>query len=132
MSSFIHVGGPCPRITRRHFIAQIGLGSGIAPALPCIVRAATAPRTSLDVASLSREVAELLDNTPHNRLPGSQTKIFGAPVFGVASAHDPLFRKLKERGVVGPQHLVPSDFLPGAKSVISWFLPYSAEVSKSN
>lgn len=123
---------PEQRITRRQFVLQAGLGTATVIAGPCLVRASVVSGATLDVPSLSREVAQLLETTLHNRLPNSQVKIFGAPVFGVASAQDPLFRKLNEPGVVGPQHLLPSDFLPTARSVICWFTPYSAEVSKSN
>ncbi|POP33623.1 epoxyqueuosine reductase [Lactonifactor longoviformis] len=52
------------------------------------------------------------------------------PITGIADAGDPLFRKLKE--TIGPNHAFPSDILPGARSVIAYFIPFSAEVINSN
>jgi len=52
------------------------------------------------------------------------------PLVAVASAHDPLFVRLKE--LVGCGHLLPEDVLPGAKSVICFFLPFDREIGRSN
>lgn len=43
------------------------------------------------------------------------------PIIRYADAADPGFAKLKN--LVFPEHHVPEDFLPGAKTVISYFLP---------
>jgi epoxyqueuosine reductase QueG len=58
--------------------------------------------------------------------------IYDAPLMAIAAADDPLFDKLKEPGVIGPDHLVPQDFLAGARSVISYFLPFTKEIRQSN
>jgi hypothetical protein len=58
--------------------------------------------------------------------------IFDVPLFGVASASDPIFERYREPGVVGAFFLPPSAWLPGAKSVISYFLPFSETVRASN
>lgn len=52
------------------------------------------------------------------------------PLVSVADAHDPLFQTLKE--VVDPCHALPHDLLPGARSVIVFFLPFRKEVGKEN
>lgn len=52
------------------------------------------------------------------------------PVLAVASAEDPLFPQLKD--IVAPDHYLPSDLVPKAKSVITYFIPFSNEVEKSN
>ena len=54
------------------------------------------------------------------------------PILAVGSAADPAFRKLRDPKVVGPHHLMPEDWLPGAKSVISLFLPFTERVIESN
>jgi len=59
-------------------------------------------------------------------------RIYDAPLVGVAAAGDPWFDRLTEPGIVGPPHLGPRDWLPGCRSVISYFLPFSAEVLDSN
>lgn len=48
------------------------------------------------------------------------------PLVGFAAARDPLFHELKE--VIGPHHLLPEDLLPGAKTVVAFFIPFGKEV----
>ena len=50
-------------------------------------------------------------------------KIFEAPLVCVASAQDPLYEKLTQPDVIGPWHMGPEAWLPGAKAVISLFFP---------
>lgn len=52
------------------------------------------------------------------------------PVIGVASAEDPLYKDLKT--IIGPTHSLPSDIVPGAKSVIVFFIPFEKEIVVSN
>ncbi len=52
------------------------------------------------------------------------------PLFAYASAGDPLFARLKE--VASPGHALPDDFLPGAKTVMTYFLPFDSAVEASN
>ncbi|SHI09782.1 hypothetical protein SAMN02745823_02379 [Sporobacter termitidis DSM 10068] len=59
-------------------------------------------------------------------------RFYDDPIFGIADADDPLFQTLRKPGIVGPGALLPEDILPAAKSVISWFLPFTAEVRRGN
>lgn len=52
------------------------------------------------------------------------------PLVRFSSADDPLFKNIKIN--VGPEHLYPQDILPKAKTVISFFIPFSEEVVNSN
>jgi len=52
------------------------------------------------------------------------------PLVGFALATDPRFLELRDS--VEPTHLLPEDLLPGAQSVISFFLPFAEEVVKAN
>ena len=58
--------------------------------------------------------------------------IFDEPLVGAAAADDPLFLKLQDSAVVGAHHWLPADWLEGAKTVISYFLPFSHAVRKAN
>ncbi|NHM26418.1 epoxyqueuosine reductase [Desulfofundulus sp. TPOSR] len=51
---------------------------------------------------------------------------YRTPLVGFARAGDPGFAKLKE--VVGSGHLLPQDLLPGARSVVAFFLPFTPEL----
>jgi epoxyqueuosine reductase QueG len=53
-----------------------------------------------------------------------------APLVGFASAADPLFARSKQ--AVSPTHAMPADLLPGAKTVIVWFVPFDRSVALSN
>lgn len=59
-------------------------------------------------------------------------RIFEAPLMGVALASDGFFDVLLRRGVIGPHHMSPAEWLPGAKSVASFFFPFSEEIRRKN
>lgn len=59
-------------------------------------------------------------------------KIFEAPIFAFGSAEDEYFTLLKEPKAVGEHFLLPKEWLPQAKTVISFFLPFSEAVRAGN
>ena len=60
------------------------------------------------------------------------TAFYTDPLFGVADAADPLFPALRDPQITDPGLLMPADMLPGARRVISWFLPFSEAVRRGN
>lgn len=52
------------------------------------------------------------------------------PLVGFADAGDPFFLELKR--VVRPSHSLPGDLLPGARTVIAYFLPFDGAIPRSN
>jgi hypothetical protein len=67
-----------------------------------------------------------------NALPeGDNQPIWDLPLVGVASADDPLFARFQDPEVVGAQHRLPQEWLPGAQSIVSVFLPFSEHIFKS-
>lgn len=66
-----------------------------------------------------------------NKVANAQTKTpYREPLVGFVSASDPGFRKIKE--VVTPNHLLPQDILPQAKTVVAFFLPFDQEPVQAN
>ncbi len=59
-------------------------------------------------------------------------KIYEEPLIGFATASDPMYEELRAESVIGPHHKMPADWLDGAKSVISYFLPFTKEIVESN
>lgn len=59
-------------------------------------------------------------------------KMFEEPIFSFGSADDPYFTALKHPSAIGTHFLSPSQWLAEAKTVISFFLPFSQPVKKSN
>ena len=57
-------------------------------------------------------------------------KMFEEPIFSYGSADDPLFEDFKAPHIIGPHYLTPKQWLPEAKSVISFFLPFSEDVRR--
>lgn len=56
--------------------------------------------------------------------------IWNKPVVKFASAEDSGFVRLRE--LVTEGHHIPQDYLPDAKNVLSWFLPFRREIGKDN
>lgn len=83
-----------------------------------------------NIASL---LGEFINTNPLNRVEElDNLTIFDEPVVGIASAEDSLFNELKGESVIGNHHLLPTEWLPEAASVISYFLPFSSKIRKSN
>lgn len=59
-------------------------------------------------------------------------KIFEAPIFAFGSVEDKYFTLLKDPKVIGEHFLLPKEWLSQAKTVISFFLPFSQAVKIGN
>ena len=59
-------------------------------------------------------------------------KIFESPIFAFGAADDGLYTMYKAPEVIGRHFLSPAEWLPGAKTVISFFLPYTTEINTAN
>jgi len=59
-------------------------------------------------------------------------RIFDEPIFGVSAADDELYTEFKKPDVIGEFYMTPREWLPGARSVISFFLPFSERLRKAN
>ncbi len=55
---------------------------------------------------------------------------YRTPLVGFVAANDPRFSELRQ--VAEPTHMLPQDLLPGASSVISFFLPFAHWVVEAN
>lgn len=59
-------------------------------------------------------------------------RIFDAPIFAFGSADDKLFEDLKKPSAIGGHFMLPKEWLPNARTVVSFFLPFSEAVKKGN
>ena len=71
--------------------------------------------------------AAVVDYDADNQQP---RKMWKEPIVGIISAKDERLMKLKE--TVSVDHLMPADILPGAESIISFFIPFREYIVKSN
>lgn len=89
---------------------------------------------------LELQISDFVEQSPLNYISEEEAmdvslagmRIYDTPIWGYADASDELFMELKKKEVVGPQLVVPSEWLKGAKTVISYFLPFTEAVRKSN
>lgn len=84
------------------------------------------------LAKLEKKIAKFTKSSSQNFIDEFKIQLYSEPLIGIASASDPLWNKLKEPNVVNSNHLSPSEWLPGAKSVISYFLPFTKQIRSSN
>ncbi len=101
-------------------------------------KAADEPLTKEKLIAL---IARFVEESPQNRIRSEDAicpelaglRLFDAPLVGVSSAQDSLYtEEFKREGVISPDYRAPGEWLPGAKSVISVFLPFTEEVRRSN
>ena len=94
----------------------------------------------MDKADLENAVREYVQKSSSNYVSKETAlrpelaglKIFDDPVFGYADADDPLFAEIKKPGVIGGHYMTPMEWMPGAKSVIGIFLPFTGQVREAN
>lgn len=86
-------------------------------------------RPDISPEEVRQYIEHIVKTDFRNALPeGDNYPIWGSPVVGVASARDPVFKRFQDPEVVGPGHRLPQEWLPGAQSIISFFLPYSEQI----
>ena len=79
----------------------------------------------------SRELADFIaDSIVRQGTHAGTVTEYRRPLVGFASAADPRFRELQR--IVEPTHLLPEDMLPGARAVVSFFLPFAGWVIEAN
>lgn len=85
------------------------------------------------LATLTTKINKFIGQSELNEVPDlKMMRIFDTCLVCVAAASDPMFVALQAHDAVGPSHMTPEEWLPGAQSVISYFLPFSREVRKAN
>ena len=95
----------------------------------------------MTLLELERALAAFVAEDPGNCVEASYalrpeyvgTRIYEAPLMGCAAADDSLFAYMKQRKeIYGPTLRLPEEWLPGAVSVVSFFLPFTKEIRDSN
>lgn len=94
----------------------------------------------MEKQQIREQCAALFEQVPGNVLRPTDkvlpkyvgTALFDAPLVGFGAADDELFACFKNPEVIGPWHMSPEEWQPGAKTVISLFFPMSRAVIESN
>ena len=87
----------------------------------------------MDEKGITELIAQFVKTDKKNSLPEFEAlRIYEEPLVAFASAHDPLYEEFKDEKVIGPNHLLPTDWLPDARSVLVYFLPFTKEIVESN
>jgi epoxyqueuosine reductase QueG len=83
--------------------------------------------------SLIQVITNFVEQDPRNAMAAhGGMQMYDVPLVGVAAADDEWFARFTEPGIVGPQYLGPREWLPGAQSVVCWFLPFTKAVRDTN
>ena len=83
----------------------------------------------MEVRFMEEKIIKMINNYVAT-YPHSEGTGWKEPLVAFAAAGDPLFGELKK--IVQPAHALPQDFLPAARSVITYFLPFRDPVAESN
>ncbi|MDR1970859.1 MAG: 4Fe-4S binding protein [Treponema sp.] len=94
----------------------------------------------MDKQDIRDLLKDFVNNDAGNRVSGELAlrpdleglKLLEPPLVGFGESGDPAFKTLKEPEVVGSHFMLPQEWLEGAKTVISLFFPFTAEVKASN
>ena len=94
----------------------------------------------MDKVIFEKTLRAYIQNAPENfvqretaRRPELEgMRIFDEPLIGYASAGDPFFTEAKNPGVIGAHFITPEEWLSGAKTVISIFLPINSRICEAN
>ncbi|MCL2373576.1 MAG: epoxyqueuosine reductase [Defluviitaleaceae bacterium] len=62
----------------------------------------------------------------------AEAKIFNLPIFAIGDPADEYFQACKQPHVIGSHFQAPLEWLPPARSVISFFLPYTQKIRAAN
>jgi epoxyqueuosine reductase len=77
------------------------------------------------------DLAQFIEETIQDLVSRAETTTgYREPLVGFVTADDPRFAEL--RAVAEPSHMLPDELLPGARSVVSFFLPFAPEVVEAN
>lgn len=79
------------------------------------------------------KINEFVEKDSRNALAAhGGMRIYDLPLLGIAAADDPLFDMFTESDIIGPIFMKPQEWLDGAQSVLSLFLPFTKEVRDTN
>lgn len=77
------------------------------------------------------DLAAMIASTIEAEVAGAETATaYRTPLVAFAPADDPGFAVLPQ--VVDPMHKLPEDLLPGARSVLAFFIPFNPRVVEAN
>jgi epoxyqueuosine reductase QueG len=77
------------------------------------------------------ELARFITSTVRRLVAEAETTTrYREPLVGFVPAGDPRFAGLRQ--AVHPTHMLPADLLPGARGVVSFFLPFASAVVEAN
>ena len=95
----------------------------------------------MTLQTITEKLATFVTEHPDNAIQASYAlnptlvgmPFYEAPLLGCAAADDPLFLQFQtDPVIIGPMFRLPEQWLSGAKSVISFFLPFTKEIRDSN
>ncbi len=88
---------------------------------------------TITAQSIEAALTAFVTSDTGNAMPAhGNMRMYDAPLVGFAAADDAYFAAFKNPDIIGERFLTPDIWLPGARTVISYFLPFTEDVRKSN
>ncbi len=85
------------------------------------------------LTALTQAITDFVAHDPRNAMAAhGGMRMYDKPLVAVAAADDEWFSRFSEAGIIGPHYMPPDVWLPGAQSVICWFLPFTKTVRDTN
>ena len=81
----------------------------------------------MDNTGIERIIADFVKLYPHQE---KVETVWREPIVGFASVDNPLFDRFKQ--IIQPTHAAPCKLLPGARSVVVYFIPFSKKLHREN
>lgn len=94
----------------------------------------------MDRQLFMENVSRIISSSEFNTIPKEKAlsdelisvKIFDEPIIGISNADNAAFQKLQSEDVIGKHFMLPADWLPEARTVISFFFPFTEIIRSSN
>jgi len=94
----------------------------------------------MDRKNITDFILEFQENSEYNRIPAEKAKkpeyagrkIFEGAVCGIAAADDPVILSLKNNDEANLNMVMPEEWLPGARSVVSIFVSFTHWLTEEN
>lgn len=85
------------------------------------------------LVALTQAITDFVVHDPRNAMAAhGGMRMYEEPIVAVAAADDEWFNRFTEPGIIGPHYMPPEAWLPGAQSVVCWFLPFTKAVRDTN
>ena len=94
----------------------------------------------MDREEIIASAVKFTQDSPSNYVSGEKAldplyvgmRMFEPPIFCYGSADDELYTRYKSPDIIGDHFMTPKEWLPTAKTVVAFYIPYTERIRKAN